>query len=50
MKVLASAEEDEVIAKVVDVDISETHNKNITKFNHAIQDRRVEFYGKLVMP
>jgi predicted amidohydrolase len=50
MKVLASAEEDEVIAKVVDVDISEAHNKNITKFNHAIQDRRVEFYGKLVMP
>ncbi|MCP8315823.1 MAG: acyltransferase [archaeon] len=50
MKILASAKEDEITAKVVDVDISEARNKNITKFNHAIQDRRVEFYRKIVMP
>ncbi len=50
MRVLASAKEDEIIAKIVDVDISKARDKSVTKFNHAIQDRKVEFYRKLVMP
>ncbi len=49
MRILASAEEDEVIAKVVGVDVFVARNKNITKLNHAIQDRRVEFYQRLAM-
>jgi predicted amidohydrolase len=50
MKVLASVKEYEIAAKVVDVDISEARNKDITKFNHAIRDRKVKFYRRLVMP
>lgn len=50
MRILASAKEYEIIAKVVDVDISEARDKNITRFNHAIQDRMIEFYERLVKP
>ncbi|MGQ9719191.1 MAG: nitrilase-related carbon-nitrogen hydrolase [Nitrososphaerales archaeon] len=48
MEVLSSANKDEVVAKAAYVDILEARDKKITKFDHALDDRRVEFYRRLV--
>jgi len=35
---------------VVDIDVRAADNKNINSYNHLFEDRRVEFYGDLLLP
>lgn len=43
-RILASAGETEEVVKVVDIDISQARDKQVTKRNHLFDDRRPEFY------
>lgn len=50
MEVLASASEDQVECKAVEIDINLARNKKVTELNDIFKDRRPNFYRLLTKP